>query len=55
VLVAAGASNTAIAHELTVSLNTVERHLSNIFNKLGVRSRAAATAYAVRNGLDHGD
>jgi DNA-binding NarL/FixJ family response regulator len=45
-LVAAGETNRAIAAELVVSQRTVDRHVSNIFGKLGVSSRAAATAYA---------
>jgi DNA-binding NarL/FixJ family response regulator len=45
-LVAAGETNRAIAAELVVSQRTVDRHVSNIFAKLGVSSRAAATAYA---------
>jgi len=43
---AAGATNKAIAAELVLSVRTVDRHVSNIFAKLGVSSRAAATAYA---------
>jgi DNA-binding NarL/FixJ family response regulator len=43
---AAGATNRTIAAELVVSVRTVDRHVSNIFAKLGVSSRAAATAYA---------
>lgn len=45
-LVAAGESNRAIAARLSISEHTVARHVSNIFNKLGVGSRAAAGAFA---------
>ena len=48
-LVAAGHTNHAVAAELSISEKTVERHLGNIFTKLGVANRTAATAYA----LDH--
>lgn len=48
---ARGSSNRAIAAELVISHRTVERHVSNIFAKLGVASRSQATAYAYRNGL----
>lgn len=50
-LVAAGATNKAIAAELSVSERTVDRHVSNIFGKLEVSSRAAATAYAYEHKL----
>jgi DNA-binding CsgD family transcriptional regulator len=50
-LVASGRTNKAIADQLFISEKTVARHLSNIFNKLDLPSRAAATAYAYRNGL----
>ena len=50
-LVAAGKANRAIAEELFLSEKTVHRHLSNIFTKLGVGSRAAATAYAFQHDL----
>jgi ATP/maltotriose-dependent transcriptional regulator MalT len=50
-LVAAGETNKAIAGDLFVSERTVDRHMSNIFAKLGVSSRAAATAHAYRHGL----
>ena len=45
-LVAAGNSNTEIAHQLVLSDKTVARHLTNIFGKLDVPSRTAAAAYA---------
>ncbi|WP_240436911.1 LuxR family transcriptional regulator [Streptomyces sporangiiformans] len=50
-LVAAGGSNRSIAAELVISEHTVARHLNNIFAKLDVSSRAAATAYAYTHGL----
>lgn len=50
-LIAAGKSNRAIATELFISEKTVARHVSNIFTKLGVSTRAAATAYAYEHGL----
>jgi DNA-binding CsgD family transcriptional regulator len=50
-LVAAGETNKAIAAELVLSERTVDRHVSNIFTKLGVSSRAAATAYAYEHRL----
>ncbi|MFI5118957.1 MAG: LuxR C-terminal-related transcriptional regulator [Thermoanaerobaculia bacterium] len=51
VLVATGRTNRAIAEELAISQKTVARHVSNIFTKLGLSSRAAATAYAYQHGL----
>jgi len=50
-LVAAGRTNRAIAAELFLSEKTVARHVSNIFAKLGVSSRSAATAWAYEQGL----
>jgi DNA-binding NarL/FixJ family response regulator len=50
-LVAAGKTNRAIASDLTLAPKTVDRHVTNIFGKLGVSSRAAATAYAYEHGL----
>ena len=50
-LVATGMTNRAIAAELFLSEKTISRHLSNIFAKLGLASRAAATAYAFQQGL----
>lgn len=50
-LIAAGKSNRGIATQLVISEKTVARHVSNIFTKLGLSSRAAATAYAYEHGL----
>ena len=50
-LVATGMTNRAVAAELFLSEKTVARHLSNIFAKLAVSSRAAATAYAYEHSL----
>ena len=50
-LVAAGKTNKAIAAELFLSEKTVDRHVSNFFNKLDVSTRAAATAYAYEHNL----
>jgi len=50
-LVAAGLTNNEIASELFLSAKTVSRHLSNIFTKIGVTSRAGATAFAFEHGL----
>jgi DNA-binding CsgD family transcriptional regulator/tetratricopeptide (TPR) repeat protein len=50
-LVAAGKTNHAIATQLFLSERTVHRHISNIFDKLGVHSRTAAASYAVQHHL----
>ncbi|MGI8519067.1 MAG: LuxR C-terminal-related transcriptional regulator [Actinomycetota bacterium] len=50
-LVASGKTNRAIATQLFLSEKTVARHVSNIFTKLGLSSRSAATAYAYEHGL----
>jgi len=50
-LVASGRTNRGIARELGISEKTVARHLSNIFVKLDLTSRAAATAYAFQHQL----
>jgi pimeloyl-ACP methyl ester carboxylesterase len=47
-LLAAGASNQVIARELMISTRTAERHIGNIYEKIGARNRAEATAYALR-------
>jgi DNA-binding CsgD family transcriptional regulator len=50
-LVATGRTNRAIADDLYISEKTVARHLSNIFTKLGLSTRAEATAHAYRQHL----
>ena len=50
-LVASGKTNKLIAKELCLSEKTVDRHVSNIFMKVNVASRAGATAYAYEHGL----
>ena len=50
-LIATGKTNRAIGDALALSEKTVARHVSNIFTKLGLTTRAAATAYAYRNRL----
>lgn len=50
-LVATGATNREVADTLVISEKTVARHLSNMFVKLGVASRAAATAWAYEHRL----
>ncbi|MGH8893081.1 MAG: LuxR C-terminal-related transcriptional regulator [Actinomycetes bacterium] len=50
-LLASGKTNRVIARDLGLSEKTVARHVHNTFTKIGVPSRAAATAYAYENGL----
>jgi ATP/maltotriose-dependent transcriptional regulator MalT len=50
-LLAAGKTNHAIATDLFLAVKTVDRHVSNIYSKLGVSSRAAATAHAYQHRL----
>ncbi len=50
-LVATGETNKAIAQALNLSERTIDRHVSNIFNKLDVPTRAAATAHAYKQKL----
>ncbi|MBM2614420.1 alpha/beta fold hydrolase [Actinoplanes sp. LDG1-06] len=48
---AAGDSNLEIGDHLGIAVHTVERHLANIYRKLGVRGRTAAVAYALRGSI----
>ena len=48
---AAGKTNRDIAEALFISEKTVARHVSNIFDKLGVSNRSAATAWAYQHDL----
>jgi DNA-binding CsgD family transcriptional regulator len=50
-LVAKGCTNREISAALVISEHTVARHLQNVFAKLGVSSRTAATAFAFESGL----
>jgi DNA-binding NarL/FixJ family response regulator len=50
-LLAGGADNAAIGLELSISRHTVKQHVTNIFEKLGVRTRVEAAVYAVRAGF----
>lgn len=50
-LIAEGHSSKEIAQRLTISIKTVERHRSNILDKLGMRDRTELTRYAIRVGL----
>jgi DNA-binding CsgD family transcriptional regulator/pimeloyl-ACP methyl ester carboxylesterase len=50
-LVTAGKSNQQIADDLVISLNTANRHVSNIYAKTGAANRAQATAYAKDHGI----
>lgn len=51
VLIAQGYTNQEIASRIVVSVKTVEKHKSEVMQKLGLRSRAALVSYALRKGL----
>ena len=53
-LIAAGRTNLEISRELVLSLRTVARHITNIYGKIGARSKVDATSYAIRHGLTPG-
>ncbi len=50
-LIAAGRSNSEISTELTLSVRTVARHVTNIYAKIGVQNRSEATAFAIHHHL----
>ena len=50
-LIAAGKTNLEIAEELVIAEGTARRHVSNIYEKIGVGNRAEATRYAIREGF----
>ena len=50
-LVAQGMTNAQVAEQLTISLRTVNTHLTAIYGKIGVTSRNAATGYAIEHHL----
>ncbi len=50
-LVASGLTNRQLAEQLGVSTRTVDAHLRSVYAKLGVKSRSAATRYAVEHRL----
>ncbi|MCA9886538.1 MAG: response regulator transcription factor, partial [Anaerolineae bacterium] len=54
-LVAQGESNPQIAEKLSISVNTVKTHLSNVLKKLQLDNRAQAAAYAVEHGITSSD
>ncbi len=53
-LIGRGLDNTAIAQELVLTKRTVQNHISSIYSKLGLTSRAEAVLFAVRHGLGRG-
>jgi non-specific serine/threonine protein kinase len=50
-LIVDGCTSKEIARALAISVTTVERHITHVYEKLGVRGRAEATSYALRHGL----
>ena len=50
-MVASGRTNNEVADELVLSVRTVERHIGNIYSKIGARGRADATVFALTHGL----
>jgi DNA-binding NarL/FixJ family response regulator len=50
-LLAAGKSSREIGEELVLAVRTVERHITNVYRKIGTHNRAQATVFAVEHGL----
>ena len=50
-LVASGKTNNEVAEELVLSIRTVERHIGNLYSKIGARGRADATVFALTQGI----
>ena len=50
-MVASGKTNIEVAAELVLSIRTVERHIGNIYSKIGARGRADATVFALTHGI----
>jgi DNA-binding NarL/FixJ family response regulator len=50
-LIARGMSNRAIAESLFISSRTVNRHIENLYRKIGARNKADATAFAIHHNV----
>jgi DNA-binding NarL/FixJ family response regulator len=50
-LIAAGQTNTEIAEALVLSIHTMERHITQLYEKIGALGRGDATGFALRHGL----
>jgi len=50
-LIATGCTSQEIADRLVISIHTVERHITHVYQKIGARGRAEATAFALTHGL----
>jgi DNA-binding CsgD family transcriptional regulator len=50
-VVAAGCSSREISDRLVISIRMVERHIAHVYQRIGARGRAKATAYALQRGL----
>ena len=50
-MVAGGKSSREVGDDLVLSVRTVERHITNIYAKIGAKGRADATSYALKHGI----